>query len=324
MLYTDKWLGKLGGGFSVAVVGGFSAYQANLWNMAGGNVPMPVIVTGARLGAVANTDAGHAIILVTGVKGPDSFTEIKSSGVDWALNIGGKADAVVKSSGKAASALWKAASSAGNWAAQESAKKGVQALMGDFNAAASTPSFIILPSPMAVGIGAGIFYEWQTLSKLGSDVAWKYVKPMWRLKSEQGGLRLMVDPIPEKDNQRIAIHLHKKVFGSDDILLFKSRSGAHPSSTLFGIVKNGRLHDQNGNEGINLSAHPIAGVTEIGMLSTTRKTTSFAGQKIYISVNVARALSDTNLYKWQSKDYASVTVDASEKMVSSSDLSFKS
>ena len=72
-----------------------------------------------------------------------------------------------------------------------------------------------------------------------------------------------------------------------------------------------------------LSTQKIAGVTEIGMLSTTRKAGNFAGEKIYISVNVATSLSGTNLYKWQSKDYAAVQIDATGKMASSSDLLVK-
>lgn len=321
MNYGDKWLGKFGGGGSISVIGGGSAYQANVWNMAGGNVPMPVLVTGARLGLVANADAGHAILLVTGVPYPEAFTEIKSSGVDWVLSFGGKADAAVKSTGKVAKALYDITSEVGNWAAQESAKKAVQTLMGDFELPSSKPGFILLPSPVAVGIGAGIFYEWQTLVKVGSDIAWKYIKPNWWLQAGQSNLWLHMDSIPEKDNQRVAIHLQRKVFGTDDIVLFNGAGRASP--VIVGIVKNGKLHDPSGGLGINLSALKIAGVTEIGMLSTNRKATNFAGEKIYISVNVATSLSGTNLYKWQSKDYAAVQIDATGKMASSSDLLVK-
>ena len=320
MNYGDKWLGKFGGGFSASVIGGGSAYQANVWNMASGNVPMPVLVTGKRLGLMSNAEAGHAIILVTGVPYPEAFSEIKSSGIDWVLSIGGKADAAIKTTSKAG-ALLEAASKAGNWAAQESAKKAVQGIMGDFELPSSKPGFILLPTPAAVGVGIGIFYEWQTLVKVGSDVAWRYIKPNWWLQAGQNNLLLHMDSIPEKDNQRVAIHLQRKVFGSDDILLFNSSGRASP--VIVGIVKNGRLHDSSGSLGINLSAQKIAGVTEIGMLSTTRKAGNFAGEKIYISVNVATSLSGTNLYKWQSKDYAAVQIDATGKMASSSDLLVK-
>ncbi len=324
MEYSDKWLGKLGGGLGASVVAGFSVCQAEVWSMAGGRVPMRVLITGKRLGLTANAEAGHYIVLVTGVRSPSCFHEIKSKGVDWVLTIGGKADAVVKSTGKLGRALWSASKSAGNWAAQESAKKAVQGAMGDFNLPTKEPGFILLPTPLATGLGAGLYYEWQTLVKLGDDIAWEYVKPNWWLEVNQRNVLLHMDSIPEQDDVTIPLQITQKVFGPDNILRFSNRINGPLTTVIRANVKRGRLYDTNGTMGVVLSDRQIGGVTEIGMLTVSRKTRDFSGKTIDIAINVARSDSGTNLYKWSSREYAKVTINQHGLMESSPDhLRFK-
>ena len=105
MEFGDKWLGKVAGGFSIALIGGYSYYQANLWNMNGGEIPIKVIVKGTQLGLVANAEVSHAIIFLTGAPHPDAFDKIESRGIDWSFNFVGGIDNMAKSLGYLARAL---------------------------------------------------------------------------------------------------------------------------------------------------------------------------------------------------------------------------
>jgi hypothetical protein len=324
MQYGDKWLGVLGGGFSASVIGGFSACQAVVWPMSGGNIPMNVLITGVRLGAVANADMGHYVVYISGVPRANSFSEIKSKGIDWTISLGTKGEAWLKGAGKVGDSLVKLSNAPGNWAAQEVTKKVVQGAMGDFELSPKEPAFILLPTPLSVGLGLGIFYEWQTLVKQGTDIAWKYMKPSWWVKEEDGHLVLHMSGIPAQENEQIPIHVMRKVVGYDDIFMFKSGTslGASPK-VLLGTVKGGRLYDKQGHEGISLTDHPIAGVMEIGMLTTPHKAKNFANETISIGIGVSTSFMGTNLYKWQSKDYAKVTVDGNGKFSKSTDWRIK-
>lgn len=334
MDFSDKWLGKMGGGISGSLVGGFSAYQFNMWNMAGGSVPIPVLVVGKRLGIMAQLGAGHAFCLMTGVHGPESFTEIESSGIDWELSLGGDADAAVKSIGGLGKELAKAAGKTGNWAVEEGAKKAVQAAMGDFSPQTTKPNFVMIPTPLAVGVGAGVFYEWQTLSKVGSDVAWRYIKPSWRLANEEGGVKLYMDSIPEKDGTMIGIQIMLKTFGPDSIMVFSQNRTAsinfgmqttNKLKTIRGTVHGGALCEQGSTlPGLNLSSLVPAGKLDIGILSTSNDSTVSANTTLKIGVSVTTsATSETNLYKWQSGDYAAVKTGADGKFKMAEDSSYK-
>jgi hypothetical protein len=317
---TGSWLGYFGGGFSVSLIGGGSAYQMNLWNTGGGAVPMPVLVTGMRAGIVAQAETGHAFCYVYGVKDPADFKELKSQGFDWCFSVGGKADAVAKGGSKAWKLLKTASKSSGNWAAQESAKKGIQALTGDFDINDKGPGFILLPSPLAVGLGAGVFYEWQTLRKVGTDVAWRYVKPTWYVHHDGKALRLYMYNIPEADGKTIALQLLIDVFGADDIMTFKNGK-----KNVLGTVRSGELCDYGTKRpGINLSALQPSGKVEIGMLTTSQKTTVTKNGEIGIGVGVCRnASSETNLYKWESSDYVKIKTDGEGRFASTKDSGFK-
>lgn len=330
---STTWLGKAGAGFSGSLIGGGSVYQLNMWNMAGGQVPIPVLIVGKRVGLSAQVDMGHCVCLMTGVSGPHAFSEIRSRGVDWALSLGKNVDSVVKSSGQVGQLFLDAARHTGNWAAQESAKKAVQAVMGDFTIRPSGPSFTLLPTPLSVGIGAGIFYEWQTLTQVGSDVAWRYVKPDWWLENSGGGVTLHMSSIPEKDDSQIGLQFRVKRFGSDDQLIFdSSRTGlvnmrrTNRLTTVLGRVREGRLVDpSSGTFGLNLSSLVPVGRRKIGMLSVSRDDTVTRNGTLQIGLSVNRsATSETNLYKWESRNYATIRTDQDGKFSSAADTRHRS
>ncbi len=332
MSYSDKWIGCMGGGFSGSLIVGGSAYQINLWNMGGGQVPMPVLVTGFRAGLVAQIEAGHAFCFLSGVRNEGDVTELKSQGLDWCLSLGGDADAAVKSASTAFDLLKSAAKSSGNWAAQESAKKAVQGIMGDFDLKPKGPSFILLPSPVSLGAGAGLFYEWQTMSKVGTDVAWRYIQPTWRVRTSEGKLRLYMSSIPEKEGATIGLQFRLNVWGADDVLIFDTdRQGmvnaryTDKLKTIRGTVHSGELCDPGTKtRGLDLSSLVPYGKLEVGMMSTSRNTEVAKNKTIQIGVSVCKSYtSETNLYKWSSSDYASVLTDSNGKMSFSTDIGTK-
>jgi hypothetical protein len=328
MHVSGTWLGAMGGGFSGSLLLGGSAYQINLWNTGGGPVPMPVLVTGFRAGLMAQVEAGHAFCLLTGVKSENDLKELKSQGLDWCLSIGGDVDAAVKTSGVVFDLLKAAAKSTGNWAAQESAKKAVQLIFGDFEIKPSGPSFILLPSPASLGAGAGLFYEWQTMTRVGTDVAWRYIQPTWRVSSEGGKLKLFMDSIPESNGTTIGLQFRLDTWGADDVLIFDTdRQGmvnmryTDKLKTVHGLVNGGTLCDPvTKAPGLNLSDLVPYGKLDVGMLTTSRTTDVAKNTSIKIGVSVCKsAFSETNLYKWSSSDYAEVQTDQTGKMTSSKD-----
>lgn len=315
MQYNDKWLGMVGGGMGASFIAGMSVYQINMWNMAGGEVPMPVIIVCKRLGVVATAGMAHAVCLITGVTSPNEFTEIKSKGVDWALSVGADVDSVVKGLGGVADLIKSAGSKAGNWATQESAKKAVQGVMGDFTPTTTQPNFVLLPTPLALEVGAGVFYEWQTLTKTGTDVAWRYVQPSWWLEKKNGKVLLQMNAIPERDGALIGLQFRLKTWGTDDVLIFRTNRmemvgfrQTNMLKTVRGTVRGGALYGENSQTpGLDLSALIPAGKLEVGLLSTDNKAKTFTNEGLQIGLSVTRdPRSETNLYKWVSKDYVRI------------------
>ena len=311
--YSDKWLGLAGAGFGFSVIGGVGVYQVNLFCMDGKPVPIRALVVGKRLGATLQAETAHAVCLMTGIRSADGMTEIKSNGVDWALSLGVKADSFLKSGSAVAKGLVELAVHSGNWAAHESAKKLVQGLMGDFELTPKAPSFILLPTPVALGIGAGIYYEWQTMSKVGTDLAWEYLKPQWRLADEGGRVLLKMKGIPEPDGAEFNFHIRENVWGADNLLRFAvppRREGEH---MLTGTVRNGMLCDpQMGlSDGFDLTSRVPVGKTTIGMLSVGKNAEVEKNADVSIGVSVCRGR--INLYRWESDDYATVRSDGAGK-----------
>lgn len=312
MDYNSTWLGLAGGGFGLSAIGGVGVYQINLWNMGGNPVPIRALIIGKRLGVTLQAEAAHAVCLMTNVRSASSFTTIKSSGVDWAVGAGVKADAFVKSGSKIVSGLFKFAKD-GNWAAQEGVKKLVQGLMGDFTPGAKTPQFVLLPSPAALSIGGGIWYEWQTLEKVGTDLAWEYAPPKFRMERKNGKLLLRMKGVPEQNNARINFRIRENDWGTDDELLWRKK-GSHGRGepNLNGTIYDGKLWNNGrgagkGQDGFALSDWEPVGKMVTGMLSVSRNklVTKNAWQKVGVSVCRGRI----NLYKWESDHYSDVMFD---------------
>jgi hypothetical protein len=289
--YDNTWIGLLGGGVSGSVIAGGSVYQFDLWNMGGNPLPARVLVTGKRVGLVAEAGTAHAMLIVTGCRSASEMNGITSSGIDWELAVGLKGSALVKTGAKLFKTLAsEAAASAVNWAAHESAKRLVQWAMDDLGVVKPGKQFNLLPSPLAISVGAGIFYDWQKLQLLEGNVGWNHISPEWYVEKVNNSVRLQMYNIPEQNGTKVRIGFAVPKFGLDPYLCWKKTRGevhidrVH-SYQIVGYVYNGYVferRDGRGYSGINLSNLQPVGQLNTGMLSVTKTHERYKNAKLEV------------------------------------------
>ncbi|MFC6656702.1 hypothetical protein ACFQEX_15140 [Roseibium salinum] len=275
------WMALLGGGFSGSVLAGGSVFQFDLWNLGAQRLPVQVLVTGKRAGIMAEVGTAMAVLLVTGCKTERDMDGITSSGLDWEFSFGGDADAVAKTGVKVFREVMSAAGKkTGEWAAQESAKRLAQYIVGDLGVVQAGRQFNLLPTPLSLSAGAGIFYEWQTLRVLDGEIGWNYISPKWSVENRGGDVYMRMKDIPVQNGA--TIHLGFAVDESfqidPDLKWTRTPSGPRIGSSSLHIecaVYGGELYqtsNPNAEPGINLSALQPIGRSETGMLSVTQTT----------------------------------------------------
>jgi len=317
MDFSDKWLGLAGGGFGFSAIAGMGVFQIELWNMAGGAVPIRALIIGKRLGITLQAEIAHAVCLLTGVTSANDFTTIGSNGLDWALAFGIKADSLVKSGSSAAKVLAELASTSTSWAARqnwakhETAKKAVQGIMGDFTFSPQGPSFVLLPTPAALAIGAGLYYEWQELSKVGGDLGWKYSPPIWKFENRGGNLFLRMSRIPAQDGDSINFEVRVDGWGIDDVIRFIPPGQGRPQTYLSGTVYGGRLFELGstgkGKAGVNMTVCRPAGLSKSGFFGIDATKDVARNQFLDLGVSVCKGRN--NIYHWSSERYIRVHAD---------------
>ncbi len=308
MNFSDKWLGLAGGGFGFSAIAGVGVYQLELWNMAGGPVPIRALVVGKRLGVTLQAEAAHAICLLTGVNSANDFTTIGSNGMDWALAFGLKVDALAKSGSTVAGVLSKLTRFGENWATNETAKKAVQGLMGDFTFSPQGPSFVLLPTPAAVAVGAGVYYEWQELSKVGGDLGWQYSPPDWKFENRGGNLFLRMRKIPAQDGDTLNFETRVDGWGIDDVIRFIPAGHGAARTYLSGRVYGGKLYEigsnGGGKSGVNITAATPVGLSTSGFFGVDNTKDIARNQFLDLSVSVCKG--NNNIYHWSAERYIRV------------------
>jgi len=278
---NTTWLGLLGGGVSGSIIGGGSVYQIDLWHMGGNPLPARVLISGKRLGAVAQLGTGLAALLVTGVRSANELDGLTSSGLDWELSLGLKASAIAKSGTKLFNTLVKkAAGEAANYAFDETAKRFVQWAVGDLGIVKPGKQFNLIPSPVAFGVGAGIFYEWQTMRLLSGNVGWQHISPKWSIEQFNGQVRLQMLDIPEQNGTEVKLGFAVSEFGIDPHIRWAKKAGngrlGRNKMHIIGYAQDGYIFEESrrmGYAGINLSNFKPIGRSETGMLTVDRTDT---------------------------------------------------
>ncbi|WP_428650734.1 hypothetical protein [Roseibium sp.] len=315
------WIALLGGGFSGSVLAGGSVFQFDLWNMGTKRLPIQVLVTGKRAGVMAEVGTAMAVLLVTGCRTEREMDGITSSGLDWELSFGGDADAALKSGAKVFREVMMAAGKAtGEWALNESGKRLAQFIMNDLGVVQPGRQFNLLPTPLSVSAGAGIFYEWQKLNVLDGEIGWNYISPKYAVENRSGSVYMRMKDIPVKDGT--TIHLG---FGVDewlsidpDIKWTQTPSGPRIGRSKLHIecaVYGGELyqdHNRNGSPGINLSQLLPSGRSETGMFTVTQTSEVKKSGKLTV---YPRIFKFGNYPYWSADDTMTVHVDDDGRFV---------
>lgn len=316
------WVGLLGGGVSGSVLGGGSIYQIDLWHMGGDPLPVRALVKGKRVGVVAEVGTAFAALIVTGCRKGKEMDGITSSGIDWELAVGLKGSAIVKTGAKLFQAMAaQAAAKSFNWAVHESTKRFVQWTMNDLGIVQSGKQFNLLPSPISFGIGAGIFYEWQTLNLLGGKIGWQYISPCWTAENFQGGVYFQLLDVPEQDGELLHLGFSIPEWGIDPYIRWKKEKGdgrvGQKNYHIDGYVYEGALFERRdgmGMSGINLGNYVPIGRMEEGIISgfSDTKTVTKNGKLTVRPV----VFQFSNYAYWSASDTMTVNVDGSGRFVS--------
>ncbi|WP_305988640.1 hypothetical protein [Roseibium sp. MMSF_3544] len=310
------WIALLGGGFSGSVLAGGSVFQFDLWNMGSKRLPVQVLVVGKRAGLMAEVGTAFALLLVTGCKSAREMNGITSSGVDWEASLVGDLDAGIKSGAKLFKEVMKhAGKKTGDWALQESGKRLAQWITNDLGVVQPGPQFNLLPTPLSVSAGAGIFYEWQTLYLLDNEIGWNYISPKYSVENRSGSVYMQMKDIPVKDGTTIHLGFGVSEWLSIDpnIRWASTRTGPrigrsklHIECTVYGGVLY-ESRSRNSEPGINLSQLQPAGRSEAGMLTVTQTKEVAKNGKLTI---YPRIFKFTNYPYWSADDTMTVHVDA--------------
>jgi hypothetical protein len=332
--FDNTWLGLVGGGGSAALVVGGGVYQFELWNVGGASLPTRVYVTSKRVGLVAHVGFSHAMILVTGCASARDLEGVTSSGIDWEVDIGASAKALkgvpkfakykelfeaVELAAKASNKTMIGKGS--NWAADEAAKRLVQHARGELGIVQPGKQFNILPSPLSAGLGAGLFYDWQTMHVMGGEQAWSMISPKWWVENGTGGLVLQMKSIPEQDGARITVAIGiDESFATDPFILWEPTGGpiqrdARSKYWLHGYVFGGRLYADGAAkmEGLPIGTLRPSGRLEQGW--SVKKTTEVQ-KKGTLRIKPA-VIKFSNYPYWYADDYVEVRVDKDGRLMTS-------
>lgn len=320
--YGTTWLGLMGGGISGSIIGGGSVYQIDVWNMGGYSLPARVLVTGRRVGLVAEAGTAHAMLIVTGCSSAKDMDGITSSGIDWEFAVGIKGSALVKTGASILKVVAaEAAAKVANWAMHEAAKQLVQwAMDGVAGGVQSGKQFKLLPSPLAISVGMGLFYDWQTMSLLGGKIGWQYISPKWSIETNNGSVRLQMFDIPEQDGEVVRVGFAVDEWGFDPLIRWKTKGGdvQVDGHQILGYVYQGRLFerpDGMGYSGINLTNLQPIGRLEAGLLTVSRTTVTQKGGTLTVRPQVYEF---GNYAYWSASDKVTMTLDSNGCFVNAS------
>lgn len=316
MSWGNVWIGFMGGGFGASAIIGASYYSVPLFNMGVGQNPIHVAVFGRRLGLTLQAEAAAACCIMTGIPSGDRFQRMESSGVDWSLGAGFDIGATVQHGSEAIEFLAQMARSTRAWSIEERAKNLVRALMGDIDSNSNEQNFVLLPLPGSLSIGAGLWYEWSDVLKLGHNLMWQREPPRWALDNRTGQIMLRMDGIPLQDGDDIEVGLTVDGFGVDDRLAWNSNGNRR--ARILGQVWGQKLYPfgngqrrELGPDGVNISSLQISGRNESHMFSTGTQNGEVVRND---TLSIGVLLGHGGLDHWESDDYCEMRSDANGRL----------
>ena len=321
MSWNNCWIGLAGGGFGVSAIVGASFYRNCLYNMGDPSQTLEVAIYGGRLGLTLQAEAAHAFCVMTGVPDGSRFERMDSSGIDWGAGYGVNFSSIINSSGDAIQALVRLAQTGSRtqravtqgalWAGGQTARNAVRGVMGDVTPNSAVQNFVLIPTPASLSIGAGIWYEWSEIVKLGAAFIWMNDPPDWCLDTRGGNVILKMRDVPEPNGSIITFVVTVNVWGPDDYIEWQQGPARNPNR-IYAKVFDGEIYPLantgpiRGQEGINLSQLVPSGRTEINMLTTGRNSEVTRNDTMEIGVDVMQGA----VTRWSSDDYVEVRTDA--------------
>lgn len=286
MSLNKTWLGiAIGGG--VAAGYGKAGHIIQFVNCAQPTNLVSCVVGGVRVGAALHANCGVSFVLMTGVGGPKDLERATGGGYDFAIDLGIRFGEIVKSGGYIGMAIEDGikeldrlflATDLAAWIGSERGKAFINALAGELAPSNTKPTLCIFGSPAGAGLGAGIWYEWQSVYQIGAMEAWACVPLSWRLMQSNGNLWLQIKDIPAKNGSEVVVFGKEFSYGIDGVIQFAEPENIQQTpgttlryrSTSTGIVQNNVLQEkpkfQSGRSpapqggGINLSVRSLGGV----------------------------------------------------------------
>ncbi len=342
--WNKTWIAvsQSGGGGGAILVGG-GLYFLPFVNVAN---PRKVILAGVtckRLGLVAHAGASHAIGIMLGVGSTSDMDGLTGGGWDFAADLGAKWGQIVKQGGrigkwlkiiesafKGLSAGARAGLAKGGEVAFSEAAKGlVNAFDGNFDRDKQKRGFYMFGTPLGVGLGAGVWYEWQNVYALGGPKAWNYGKPRWRLQPHGGGVYLQLKGIPEPNGADVHISgIRLNEWGTDGYVDFTKFKNPHAALSIQkGLTFLNTKGKANGfkfftnpadptappaDGGLNIGHHMISGRYEYFNWGRGIRSTPYdsAGKTIELGLDVKVG----GKLVWQSDEYIKVKVDQDKRI----------
>ena len=317
MSSRTTWLGLAGSAGTTVVIGGSVSYVGFV-NMENPQATMQCGVSGMRLGAAAHLGGNISLAIMTGVSGKSNVSGLKSGGVDFAVDIGAKWGDTLKVGGRTAQVL-KLLGKVDDlpklkvWANSERAKIAINALTGDLELSHTKPSFAMFSVPFAgAGVGAGVWYEWQSIHAFDGARAWNFFKPVWRLYKHMGQIWLQMGNIPAEDGTTIIVNFREGVWGRDKSLEVTEPFLDGTSSVIAGTVQDNLLVEDDQSAPIARNAPPHGGLnlskrTLAGRWTRNGVARCAAGEKIDIALDVAVDGKSV----WETDQYVQIVTDRS-------------
>lgn len=264
------WIGVAGVGYSASLAIGVNALQIDIHHMGGQPTAVRTLITSFRAGLVADAGIPLASMLVTGCNDRRQLDGLKSSGLDWEATAGLKASATAKIGQRFANQMLNEISSdVALWAMNTAAKDYTNWLLDNVTGPPATgPQFKLIPWPFSVSVGAGLFYEWQTLRLLSGHIGWQYIRPRWNIETYGGSVYLHMTDIPEQTGTEIDLSMSVPSRGVDPVICFGG-PGQRPTTRIRRYVIDGSLTEsrQSSMGGINLTKLLPVGLSRAGFFT---------------------------------------------------------
>lgn len=358
--FADVWAGFTVGGANASFILGGSGTACALWSLSGKRDRLDALIVGARVGAMAQAHLdAPSLVFMRGVRDFEHFKSLSLSdgGYDWQASLG--TEWISKKKVEMAAGLTtlmpklrpiigaylKNQENIEQIAGSNEFKTAFNILVGesenildkDYLKNRDPQKYYIFPCLPSLGAGVGFWYEKTKLIPFGTQNAWYYAKPKWRLTPSSGNeLILQIEGIPEPDGTDFNVAIRIDEWGYDPRIRFKQEevkfSGSNPKDPrnitkkdrtgelLPATVQLGRMKASSRTTAAMIPSRQGRTIG-FGLVLTNSQTAGVYEQGYAIGGSVAKRDLDYKTIKigvdiikggypvWQSREYVKVSTD---------------